>query len=75
MRTTKSADVNHGGAGRPITKASGSANITPGIDLNPTIADMKIAYPEDQAGTAMDLRGVTPGDPDREDPPMTKSVG
>lgn len=37
-RSTKSADTTHGG-GTPITKRSGSANITPPININPDLSE------------------------------------
>lgn len=40
-RSTRSADVSHLDKKGAITKASGSTNITPDINLNPSIADEK----------------------------------
>ena len=63
MRDSRSADYQHGAKGNRarITKASGKSDVTPDINPNPSIADLKNADPEHQSGTASDYRGSTSG--------------
>lgn len=51
------ADTTHGSGGRPTSKAA--ATVDPGLNLNPTLADLKNADPDCPVGTASDYAGTT----------------